>query len=448
MKRVYLDFLGCRLNEAELQQWATQLRKRQITLVPSPGQADAIVLNTCAVTGEASRKSRQRLRRLHRENPQARLVVSGCYATLSPDELAHQLGVDLVVPNPEKDLLVDKLCDLLDWPVMPEAAAEPDAAAIFSCHRDRAFVKIQDGCRYRCTYCVVTLARGEERSRPIAELVAEVQSLYAQGIYEIVLTGVHVGGYGSDIGENLSSLVGALLSDTDIPRIRFASVEPWDLPDNFWSLFENPRLMPHMHLPMQSGSDSVLRRMSRRCRRAEFIELVKTARRHVPNFNVTTDIIVGFPGETEQDFEASVSLVEEVGFGHVHIFSFSPRSGTKAARLPNQVDNQVKKARSQRLHQIAARTARTEMARQIGNSVEILFESEVEAGSRKAYRYWGHTPNYFRVGIESDRDDLGGAIGRVSLSDISSAGRYIEGTLVEVVRAAPVRQSIPLAVKY
>ena len=245
--KIHLKALGCRLNEAELEQWSSQFSGKGHQVVREADEADVVVLNTCAVTTEATKKSRKLMNRLHRENPQSKLVVSGCYATLEEEDVASRLGVDLVVNNHDKESLPKKVMDAFSANTMPLIAMEPDQSSLFQRGKQRAFIKIQDGCRYRCTYCIVTVARGEERSRALSELVDEVNTLHGQGIQEIVLTGVHVGGYGSDNGSSLFELVSALLSETDMPRIRFASVEPWDLPEAFFSLFENPRLMPHMH---------------------------------------------------------------------------------------------------------------------------------------------------------------------------------------------------------
>ncbi|WP_338040335.1 radical SAM protein [Methylocucumis oryzae] len=187
----------------------------------------------------------------------------------------------------------------------------------------RAFVKVQDGCRYRCTFCIVTIARGEEQSRTLAEVVAEVNTLVSQGISEIVLTGVHLGGYGSDIASNLTELVQVLLAETDIARIRLGSLEPWEFSDEFFMLFEQSRVMPHLHLPLQSGADSVLKRMARRCKTAEFAGIVAKLKQAYADFNITTDIIVGFPGETEQEWQDSLAFIQAMAFGHIHIFSYS-----------------------------------------------------------------------------------------------------------------------------
>ncbi len=443
MKKVFFDFLGCRLNEAELQSWASEATARGLQLATSPADANVMVLNTCAVTGEAARKSRQRLRRMHSDNPEAKLVVTGCYASLEPEAIARELGVDRVVANDRKSQLVEEICDLLSWDTMPVMAIEPDVQSVFARHKDRAFIKIQDGCRYRCTYCVVTLARGEERSRPIREIVNEVKALVRQGLREIVLTGVHVGGFGSDTGETLQGLVEALLEETDIPRIRFASVEPWDIDDSFWSLFSNTRVMPHMHLPMQSGSDSVLRRMSRRCRTGDFLLLLEKARAANPAFQVTTDMIVGFPGETDEEFQETLDFVRKARFGGIHVFAFSPREGTKAARLPDPVSNVIKRARSRELHRIASELRQAFYEKQQGVTVEVLLESDADVLPDGRKLYWGHTPNYCRVGIIDNRSDLEGALVKVHLGGLHSSGRYLQGACEDVVMPAARK---PLAI--
>lgn len=442
--KVYLDFLGCRLNEAELQNWSEAFVSKGLGISRTATDADLVVLNSCAVTGEAARKSRQMVRRYHRANPAARLVVTGCYASLEPEEARGLMGVDLVVANDDKEDLVEQAAALLELPAMPEMATEPAEPALFALNRERAFIKVQDGCRYRCTYCIVTIARGDERSRTESDIIDQINHHYSEGIREIVLTGVHVGGYGADLGSDLKSLVTRILSDTDMPRIRFASVEPWDLPDDFFSLFDNPRLMPHMHLPLQSGADSVLRRMARRCKTAQFSELVARARQQVPGFNVTTDIIVGFPGETDEEFARSLEFIEATGFGHIHIFSFSPRAGTKAARLPGQLTGDIKKARSQQLHALAARLKREALADQTGRVVDILWESgeHFDAGGKPLW--YGHTPNYHRVQVAAEpgtspaRQILGTRITGLCGQDQILNGELLEQPVARADQRIPV----------
>lgn len=425
--KIHLKALGCRLNEAELEQWSQSFQEKGHELTPEVADADVLVLNSCAVTNEASAKSRRLLNRLYRDNPAARMVVSGCYATLQPDEAADLMGVDMVVPNEEKDQLPHKVMQEFELPIMPKMATEAGENTLFVRGRHRAFIKIQDGCRYRCTFCIVTVARGDERSRTIDDLIAEIQQLERQGIQEIVLTGVHVGGYGSDLDSSLYELVKAVLEQTTVPRIRFASVEPWDLPENFFELFTNTRLMPHMHLPIQSGSDSVLRRMARRCKTTEFSSLVANIRKTVPNFNITTDIIVGFPGETEDEWQETLSFVEKMGFGHIHIFSYSQRDGTKAARLPNMINGNIKKERSRALHLLASDAKQSWLEQQVGLTVDVLWEQQREKDGQRVYT--GYTPNYCKVQLVTQSQQLENKITPTKLVSLTQEGVLI-GELV------------------
>jgi threonylcarbamoyladenosine tRNA methylthiotransferase MtaB len=403
--QVYLKAIGCRLNEAEIESWAAEFQRKGHSITSAPQDADLMVFNSCAVTGEAARKSRQQVRRLHRENRAAKLVMTGCYATLERDRAAEELGVDLLVGNANKEQLVHRVERDLSQSALSVAATAPGEATLFARGRQRAFVKIQDGCRYRCTYCIVTVARGEERSRSVTDIINEINYLTAQGVREVVLTGVHVGGYGHDLGSDLADLIRRILADSNVPRLRLASVEPWDLPPAFFDLFENPRLMPHMHLPVQSGSDSVLRRMSRRCKTADFETLVSEARRTVADFNVTTDIIVGFPGETESEWQETLHFAEQLRFAHIHIFAYSPRAGTKAATLPGQLHKSMKTQRSRELHVLAARHKRETLAAYVGREFPVLWEGDGELLDSGKRRFSGYTPNMSRVAAEVASDE-------------------------------------------
>lgn len=422
--RIHLKTLGCRLNEAEMETWSRDFQALGHTMTNHADEADLLVVNTCAVTEEAVRKSRKLLTRNNRQNPDARLVVSGCYASLNPDETAEIEGVDLVVSNQDKGRLAEIVSEKLDLRVMPEGAIEDDASGLLARGRQRAFIKIQDGCRYRCTFCIVTLARGEERSRAVAEIIDEINRLQDQGIREAVLTGVHIGGYGTDIDTSIAGLVRRILGETDIPRLRIGSLEPWDLPADFWSLFDNPRFMPHLHLPLQSGSDSVLRRMARRCRRDEYRQLVEQARARVPDINITTDIIVGFPGETEAEWRETLEFVESIGFGDLHIFAYSPRQGTKAASLPGALNREVKRQRSQALHTLGEQMRRQTLRHHIGRTLPVLIESGDAQG------WGGYTPNYLRVAATGpDGMDMQNRIAEVLITGIDETLPQLKGII-------------------
>ena len=395
--RVYLRALGCRLNQSEIDTMARQFRGQGHEVVEDPAAADWVVVNTCAVTREAGRKSRRLVRDVERANGGAQITVTGCYAQLAPGEAAALPGVARVVDNLSKDSLVTQVTGVAVEPFELEPALRAEGAR-GAAGRTRAFIKAQDGCDNACTFCITTVARGAGRSRPLADIVHEIRVLGALGYQEAVLTGVHLGSYGHDQGRpnGLAELVRAVLADTDIPRLRLSSLEPWDLEPDFFSLWENPRLCPHLHLPLQSGCDATLRRMLRRTSQAAFRQLVAAARACVPDVSVTTDIIAGFPGETDAEFAASAAFVEEMAFAGLHIFRYSSRPGTAAARMRGQVAEAVKRVRSDQLHALAARLAAQYARGFVGRALPVLWE-QVGGVQQDGFINLGYTDNYMRV---------------------------------------------------
>ena len=452
--RVYLETLGCRLNYAEMSALGRQLLEAGHVIASSADDAELCVLNSCAVTDEAVRKSRQLARHIARVNPDARLVVTGCYATLEGEAVAALPNVALVVSNGHKDELLALIRDhaalqgkagALVGPSPSRDFSEDGVCALPVPRRTRAFVKVQDGCRNRCTFCIVRVARGAERSQPIGVVVDEVNRLHAEGYREAVLTGVHLGGYGHDHGENLRSLLRALLQDSDMPRLRLSSLEPFDLsPDLFELWTEWPRrLMPHLHLPAQSGSDAILRRMGRRNGAAGFEALAAAARAAIPGLMITTDLIAGFPGETEADFEATVAFAERVGFAHLHVFPYSARAGTPAARFDGQVPEGVRRRRCRILKDLDKKLGRVARARLAGQTRSVLWESrdprsesdlefrpDASARGEDGKALWsGLTDNYVRVWAPAPAGlDLHNHISDAKL--LQDAG---EGLLAEIV---------------
>jgi threonylcarbamoyladenosine tRNA methylthiotransferase MtaB len=423
--------LGCRLNEAELETWASEFLQRGHQVTTDSREADIVVFNSCAVTSEADRKSRQQINRLQRNNPEAKLVVTGCHASLNKSTVKNYLGVDMVIDNADKDDLVEQT--LTELGIGDTDIKLGGENALFLRGRHRAFIKVQDGCRYRCTYCIVTIARGSERSRSIKDILDEINRLHSDGVQEIAITGVHVGGYGSDTGSNLYELLSEILEHTQIPRIRLASVEPWDLPDNFFSLFQDSRLMPHMHLPIQSGCDTVLRRMARRCKTDEFSRIVDKARKSAPRFNITTDLIVGFPGETDVEWQQTMDYVETTGFGHIHIFNYSRRDGTKAAGLPGQIEKSVKKERHQQIQQIAASLKTNALKNQLGHSFPVLWEQQINP---QTGLWTGYTPQYHKI-VSNHPSIREAQIKTVSADQVSAQGQ----TLVNQIESTEIRQA-------
>jgi threonylcarbamoyladenosine tRNA methylthiotransferase MtaB len=395
--KLYFTSLGCRLNEAEVEALARAAAAAGHQVVLDPATADWAIINTCAVTHVAARKSRQGIRRLHAATPDARLAVIGCYGTLSPEEVRALPGVALVIANADKDRALQHILDASGG----APASDGAPARELSQRRTRAFVKVQDGCDNRCTYCVVHIARGPSRSKPFSDVFLEAQARIEEGVQEIVLSGVNIGAYGRDLSQTgqdkggLALLVLRLLAETAVPRIRLSSLEPWDLDDSLLDLWQNPRLCRQLHLPLQSGSDAVLRRMGRPMVVADYCALAARVRSRAPDISLSTDLIAGFPGESDYDFEETCGLVEELRFSRLHVFRFSPREGTPAAHMAGRVADDVVRLRAQRLIALGAEGAERYHRRFVGQHVQVLFESP---SSRGGVEGWGGlTDNYLRV---------------------------------------------------
>lgn len=397
--KVYLHSIGCRLNQSEIETMARQLLAAGHEVVSETAVADKIIINTCAVTAEAARDARSLTRRLHRQNDAAEILLTGCYATIAPEELGRVNGAGRVIPNSEKAGIIPLLDPTarIDLPLFEQEPVLREVLA-GTVGNTRAFVKVQDGCNNKCTFCVTTIARGAGQSRHLGDVVAEIQALAAAGYQEAVLSGVHLGSYGHDFGNKagLRELVQAILDHSDIPRLRLSSLEPWDIAPGFFELWANPRLLPHLHLPLQSGSDTVLRRMARRTSQAAFGQLAEAARAAIPDLNLSTDLIVGFPGETEEEFAETMGYVAEIGFSRLHVFSYSQRPGTAAATMPDQVSGPVKKERTRRLIELGQEMSLAFHERFLGDTRAVLWETAVGADNA-GLRWIGYTDNYLRV---------------------------------------------------
>jgi threonylcarbamoyladenosine tRNA methylthiotransferase MtaB len=395
--KVHLRTLGCRLNQSEIDSMARQFQQQGHEIVDDPALAEWFVVNTCAVTNEATASSRQMIRELGRANPNGQITVTGCYAQISPDEIRVLPHVARVVDNQAKERLVELTTGV---PVQPfdHEPLERDQDARGALGRTRAFIKVQDGCDNACTFCVTTVARGAGRSRSLAEVVDEIRYLHAAGYQEAVLTGVHLGSYGHDLGDEqgLVRLVRTVLNDTDIPRLRLSSLEPWDLSPEFFDLWQNPRLCRHLHLPLQSGCDSTLKRMLRRTNQRQFRALVQAARERVPGVSITTDVIVGFPGETDEEFAISEDFIREMAFAGLHVFRYSKRPGTAAARMRGHVSDAVKKQRSTRLRALADEMERQYAAQFAGAVLDVLWE-QITGATEDGFVNVGYTDNYIKV---------------------------------------------------
>jgi threonylcarbamoyladenosine tRNA methylthiotransferase MtaB len=401
--KVYLDSVGCRLNQSEIERMALQLLQSGHTLVGCPEESDLVIINTCTVTAAAASDSRNRTRRAHRRNPQAQIVLTGCWSELEPSTAAELPGVVNIIPNDGKDHLVPNLLSLpQDFFDNGLIARQPIPG---NRRRTRAFIKVQEGCDNHCTYCITTIARGPARSVPLHRILRDVQAAVAGGVKEIVLTGVQLSAYGRDLTDStsLSTVIQAILTETDVPRIRISSLEPWRIADDFFLLWENPRLCRQLHLPLQSGCSSTLQRMGRPIRPAKFAQLVNTARQAIPGLAVTTDMIVGFPGEREEEFAESMRFMQAMCFAGAHIFTYSPRPGTRAADMSGVIPADIAHARSQQLREVAARSAQAYRSQFLGETLEVLWETQ-RGSSHNGYQFTGLTDNYLRVFTDCDRD--------------------------------------------
>ncbi len=379
--RVALETLGCKLNQAESEAMGRALSTAGCLLVGAGEESDVYILNTCAVTHIADRKSRQCLRQARRSSPRALLVAIGCYAAEERETLTR-LGAGLVLDNTSKD----KLIPLLAQMGYLGASLQTSSAQT----RARGMVMVQDGCRRFCSYCIVPHVRGGEKSHDAAEIVDDIRLRDADGCLEVVLTGTEIGSYRWN-GIDLAGLISRILDETTIPRLRISSLQPQEITPSLLGLWRNPRLCPHFHLSLQSGSDAVLRRMNRAYTGAEYAETVARIRVEMPLAGITTDIIVGFPGETEHEFQQSLDFVTGLGFSRVHVFSFSPRRGTPAAVMPGQMGAALKKERSRLMRAAGAKSAAAFRQRLLGQPESVLWE-EMEDGVCS-----GYSGNYVRM---------------------------------------------------
>ncbi|HLZ56094.1 MAG TPA: tRNA (N(6)-L-threonylcarbamoyladenosine(37)-C(2))-methylthiotransferase MtaB [Ktedonosporobacter sp.] len=443
--------LGCKVNQADSESIGEQMRTAGFVQRDFHEAADVYIVNTCTVTHLGDRSSRNLIAQAHRHHPDALLVVTGCYAELNPKAVAALPGVDLVVGNSNKDSLVDVIqqhrqaetpahsgtvaqpISLQPGRVLPmlpldtqhigsdsplpfqvaEDEPQPDNPAALSpfiatsqsmkqtdptlFSRTRVQMKVQDGCDNRCTYCIVPYVRGKSRSRSIASVVEHVHRKVRAGYQEIVLTGIHLGDYhpGDDAQRDLGDLINTLLRETEIARIRVSSLEPEDFRLEWLEYWENPRMCRHFHLPMQSGSDAILRRMARRYTTARYHTIITTAKALIPGVAISTDIITGFPGESDDDFEQTYQLARELEFAKTHVFRFSSRQGTAAARMRGQIKDEVKKARSQRLLTLNDEHSRMFRQHFLGETVQVLIE-------QNKHGIWeGLTDNYLRVEVHN-----------------------------------------------
>ncbi len=393
--KVYFDTIGCRLNQAEIEHMAGQFRSAGHEILESAAGADLVVVNTCAVTAAASSDSRQKVRQARQAGVE-KIILTGCWATLEPGPAAELPGVSDVISNLEKnDLALRVLAvESIEFDQEPITRRPLPGSHL----RTRAFIKVQDGCDNLCTFCVTRVARGKSRSLTKEEVLNEIKMAENGGVHEIVLSGVHLASWGRDAGENetITDLITFLLENTQVERVRLSSVEPWDLDARFFDLWQNPRMCRHLHFPLQSGSAGVLKRMLRRTTPNDFARLVENARKRIPQVSVTTDIIVGFPGETDEEFSESLDFVRKMQFSGGHVFKYSPREGTAAARMKDRVHGSIAKTRADQIRMLLESGEIDFFKQMVGTQAQVLWEASGKE-TPKGWELQGLTDHYLRV---------------------------------------------------
>lgn len=400
-KIVGFHTLGCKVNQSETEAMTALFLNRGYQLGDFEEYCDVYVINTCTVTHAGDRKSRQMIRRAKHINPQAIVVVTGCYAQTSPQDVAAIEDVDVILGTNKKHLIIDivesfhgERQEIVDSKDDLKNFEEITMERVIQ--KARAYLKVQDGCEQFCTYCIIPYARGPLRSRSMENTLQEAKKLEQAGFKEIILTGIHLGAYGKETGKyTLADLCEMLLKETVFERIRLSSIEPTEVDNQLLHLFkESPRMCRHLHLPLQAGDDSVLKRMHRPYTTEEYRQEIIRIRAAVPDIALSTDLMVGFPGETEEQFANSLQFCDEIAFSSMHIFKYSPREGTPAADYPNQVENEIKDQRSKQMQEIAEKNMLQYMEQHIGQTVEVLIEEQNNSGL-----WLGHTDNYLHVAI-------------------------------------------------
>ncbi len=411
-RQVKIDTLGCKLNQAEAEILAEHFVRAGYCLTESIADADVYVVNTCTVTHIADRKSRHLLRAAHRSNAKTIVVATGCYTQRKSRELAAINGVDMVVGNDEKMNIIP-LMQSTGYPAIQNDSRREQLSGNINHIKNRAFVKAQDGCSNFCAYCIVPLVRGPEKSVAVGEIIAQINEKVTHGYKEVVITGTEIGSYHDD-EINLIGLIKKILDETSIERLRISSLQPHHITPQLTELWHNRRLCPHLHLPLQSGSNNILRAMKRRYSIKEYGNAISLLRK-IPDVAITTDVIVGFPGESVDDFEESFNFYKYMNFARVHVFPFSLRPGTQAADMNGQINAMIKKQRSQLMITLAEQSAKKFKKKFLGEMRYVLWEKEING-------VWsGLTANYIRVYAKNDRD-LANKMTRVELEKLYKDG--------------------------
>ncbi|MDO5713576.1 MAG: tRNA (N(6)-L-threonylcarbamoyladenosine(37)-C(2))-methylthiotransferase MtaB [Tissierellia bacterium] len=410
MEKIFTTLtLGCKVNQYETEAMSELFKKAGYReLRDEDPFADIYLINTCTVTNLSDRKSRQMMRRAKKDNPNSVVAVVGCYSQVSPQEVSNLEEVDIVLGTKDRNRIVEYCEEFMNQREQIVAVENIRTFREFEdIHIDtqedmtRAYLKVQDGCNQFCTYCIIPFARGPVRSRTIEDAVNQARILAENGYQEIILTGIHIGSYGKDLqGVGLIDLIEEIAKIKEIKRIRLSSMEPHSIDDEFMErAVATKKLCDHFHLSLQNGSNRILNKMGRSYSKEEYLEKAKLIRKYMPDAGLTTDIIVGFPSETEEDFQETKKFVKEVGFSRIHVFKYSPRQGTKAAKMKDQIPGNIKKERSKELMELGENIAHSFIDSQKGKSLAVLFEKQEDDGS-----FQGYTTNYIRVKTFSEKD--------------------------------------------
>ena len=420
-RTVALTTLGCKVNQADSDEWLRRFSALGYEIVDFDSIADVYVVNTCTVTHVADRKSRQVLRHARRQNPAALVVAAGCYASVATDELARMVEVDLIVTDQDKPRLVDLVHEALEGDEEQPLETLAGALRVFG-PRHRAFVKVSDGCDKFCSFCIVPYARGRSRSADANSVIERVRTLVENGYREVVLTAVHMGNYGHDLDPpvTLCHLIRRVLDETPVERLRLSSIEPEDFDETLLPLWRDARLCRHFHLALDSGCDSTLQRMRRRYVAADYRTLLARIRSAIPDVAITTDVMVGFPGETDEEFAVSRQFVAEQGFAQIHVFPYSTRKRTTASKLPDHVDPETKRRRTDDMLALAANSASQFRERFVGRTFPVLFECRSQP-LRGDVAWEGLTDNYLRVRVPCD-ENLTNAVADVHVDGVADDG--------------------------
>ncbi len=427
MTKVAFETIGCRLNQYETEKMASRLLACGFERVSIKDDADLYIINTCTVTGRADATCRNIISRIARRDKPSALVVAGCYVDSDPEKTSSLNGVDLIIPNSRKESVVaiikEKFPNFFD-----NGLPHEDVKVLVDFHEhNRAWIKIGDGCNQNCAYCIIPTVRGRIQNRPLGEIITEIRRLSENDYHEVVLTGVHIGKYSDPGAGSIADLIRRILDDTPLSRVRLSSIEPQEVDDDLLAVMQDggPRVCRHLHVPLQSGSDRILKIMHRPYNSRDYLHIIESAKTKIPGLVIGADIIVGFPGETDEDFGGSVGVAESDLVDYVHTFSYSDRPGTEASQMANKINPDTIKQRNKVLRDISNAGYARALSREIGQLSYVISEHKADDGRQ----YYGITDNYLRAAVPLEYRGTRKIIG-MHITDVSE--NYLIGQIVEI----------------